>query len=448
MAWISKISITGNAAEKRILLLHGMAGTGKSTIANTIASWYYQLKRLGGSFCFKRGDNERKAENMFSTIARGMADLEEAYRLKLYEVIKSDTLLRTSGVSHSYMRVYKPWSDFFPATPLEQYERLISAPLRALEMIGEIVVVIDALDECDDRSEILAALAMDDLPHNIRLIVTTRPEEDIMRALDSLPHVLSRPLGGSEAGTDADIGLYFKTNLQRIKELDDDDIRELTRKAGSLFQWASTTCLYLAGDPARPGEQQVGADIRARLETILLADDGLDGIYHGILKKMLSPNASERASVLRVLVKILATSIPLPLLTLKALCIDEKERNLIDRDISKLGSLLDIHSSNGVRPIHTSFRDYLTNLNRSKEFFVDLHQGHCDLAIATLTTMNRELHFHMFDLPTSHQDITAILDNDPLRLLGSALYYSCRYWMIHLKALDNSSGIHIIEQVN
>jgi hypothetical protein len=108
MAWISKISTTSNVTEKRILLLHGMAGTGKSTIANTIASWYYQLKRLGGSFCFKRGDNERKAENMFSTIARGMADLEEAYRLKLYEVIKSDTLLRTSGVSHSYIRVYKP----------------------------------------------------------------------------------------------------------------------------------------------------------------------------------------------------------------------------------------------------------------------------------------------------------------------------------------------------
>jgi hypothetical protein len=98
IAWISRVGAASSTDRKRILLLHGMAGTGKSTIANTIASWYYQLKRLGGSFCFKRGDRERSSDNMFSTIARGMADLEEAYKLKLYEVIKSDTLLRTSGM--------------------------------------------------------------------------------------------------------------------------------------------------------------------------------------------------------------------------------------------------------------------------------------------------------------------------------------------------------------
>jgi adenylylsulfate kinase-like enzyme len=82
----------------RVLLLHGMAGTGKSTIANTIASRYNQLKRLGGSFCFKRGDEERSPLKMFSTIARGMADLDDAYRIKLYEAIKLDTRLRTSGM--------------------------------------------------------------------------------------------------------------------------------------------------------------------------------------------------------------------------------------------------------------------------------------------------------------------------------------------------------------
>jgi hypothetical protein len=102
MAWISRVGPTSSANEKRILLLHGMAGTGKSTIANTVASWFYQLQRLGGSFCFKRGDNELRAQNMFSTIACGIADLEEAYRLKLYEAIKSDRLLRTSGIFLPY----------------------------------------------------------------------------------------------------------------------------------------------------------------------------------------------------------------------------------------------------------------------------------------------------------------------------------------------------------
>jgi hypothetical protein len=75
-----------------------MAGTGKSTILNTIASYYNQRRELGGSFCFKRNDDGRSAKYMFSTIARGMADLNEDYKLKLYEAIKSDTGLRTSGL--------------------------------------------------------------------------------------------------------------------------------------------------------------------------------------------------------------------------------------------------------------------------------------------------------------------------------------------------------------
>ena len=102
MVWISRVGPASDVSDKRILLLHGMAGTGKSTIANTIAFWYYQLQRLGGSFCFKRGDNELRAQNMFSTIACGIADLEEAYKLKLYETIKSDRLLRTSGACLLY----------------------------------------------------------------------------------------------------------------------------------------------------------------------------------------------------------------------------------------------------------------------------------------------------------------------------------------------------------
>jgi hypothetical protein len=74
-----------------------MAGTGKSTILNTIASYYYQRKELGGSYCFKRNDSGRTAKYTFSTIAGGMADLNEDYKLKLYEAVKSDVGLRTSG---------------------------------------------------------------------------------------------------------------------------------------------------------------------------------------------------------------------------------------------------------------------------------------------------------------------------------------------------------------
>ena len=95
--WVAACTASGsNGPQKTIFLLHGMAGTGKSTIAHTVASRLYELKRLGASFCFSRDDyNNRNAENMFSTIACGMADLDKCFKVKLAEGIK-DRALRSS----------------------------------------------------------------------------------------------------------------------------------------------------------------------------------------------------------------------------------------------------------------------------------------------------------------------------------------------------------------
>ena len=82
---------------KSIFLLHDMAGTGKSTIANTIALRLSAMKRLGASFCFSRDDRiNRNAENMFSTIARSMADVDPCFKVKLTEAL-DDLGLSSSG---------------------------------------------------------------------------------------------------------------------------------------------------------------------------------------------------------------------------------------------------------------------------------------------------------------------------------------------------------------
>ena len=46
------------------------------------------MKRLGASFCFSRDDRiNRNAENMFSTIARGIADIDPCFKAKLAEAL-------------------------------------------------------------------------------------------------------------------------------------------------------------------------------------------------------------------------------------------------------------------------------------------------------------------------------------------------------------------------
>lgn len=95
---------TGNSSAdsdelKTIFLLHGMAGTGKSTIANTISVRLSQSGRLGGSFFFSQDDKiNQNAQNMFSTLARSLASLDRSFKIKLFEAVE-DPALCSSGIN-------------------------------------------------------------------------------------------------------------------------------------------------------------------------------------------------------------------------------------------------------------------------------------------------------------------------------------------------------------
>jgi hypothetical protein len=323
-----------------------------------------------------------------------------------------------------------------PASPLEQYEKLICEPLKALQLTNKILVVIDALDECDNRREILEALSRNELPSEMRVIVTTRPEYDIMETLGSHSHVQPRHLRLDEPGIEDDILLYFTSQFENAgTSFGTEEMRKLTQKAGGLFRWASTACRYIT-NRSRPG-----TNVRRRYERILSEDDMLDGLYRAILQDVLTSDAEGRKPVLAALATILAASVPLPISAFKELCTTEEERQVMDEDIPLLGSVFDIHLHTPIRPIHNSFRDYLTDRKRSNEFFVDLTCGHENLALNAFTKMNRELRFNMFDIRTSHHDFNTLIGDKshPLLQPASALQYSCRYWIDHIRALDMPS---------
>ncbi len=68
----------------RIFLLSGVAGSGKSAIAHTIANLFYGQKRLGSSYCFARADQaNRRPDNLLSTITLNIADIDEHWKMSL-----------------------------------------------------------------------------------------------------------------------------------------------------------------------------------------------------------------------------------------------------------------------------------------------------------------------------------------------------------------------------
>src|SRR5277367_638703 len=74
--------------ERSIFWLNGLAGTGKSTIARTIAREYYGGKRLGASFFFSRGGGDvSHAGKFFTTIAVQLADKSPSLKRYICEAI-------------------------------------------------------------------------------------------------------------------------------------------------------------------------------------------------------------------------------------------------------------------------------------------------------------------------------------------------------------------------
>jgi len=86
-AWATNIALD----TARIILLTGPAGTGKSTVAHTIAARIDDMKRLGTSFCFDRNETaQRRPEHLLPTIARGLADFHPVFKSALWQKIEDN----------------------------------------------------------------------------------------------------------------------------------------------------------------------------------------------------------------------------------------------------------------------------------------------------------------------------------------------------------------------
>jgi cytidylate kinase len=82
MAWVDE------GDEKRIFWLNGMAGTGKSTIARTIARKYHDENYLGASFFFSRGGGDvSHAGKFFTSIAVQLASKSSSLKRSICEAI-------------------------------------------------------------------------------------------------------------------------------------------------------------------------------------------------------------------------------------------------------------------------------------------------------------------------------------------------------------------------
>ena len=338
----------------RIFWLHGLAKEGKSAIAHTIALWSDNVGILGSCFCFDRDRAAKhREEKMMTTVARDMADRDPAWRQALADTIAKDQSLKTS---HDLVR---------------QWEKLILEPFSRVSgrIAGKVVMIIDGLDECQPdsaRSQILSVLTSAktaNLPSNFRLLVMSRPSHDIQHALSEAPHATSMSLDDIPvSSTNHDIGLFISKQIGHLEGIDETEISHMVRDAGGLFEWARLACQFIK-------TYRAGETAKERFDE--LHEEGatlLDEMYHTSLDTIIGKSPESLAQFCSVMHVILS----------KEILRDALEAHFSRKPnhcntLKSLAPLLTgiTHPSTPVRPVHTSFIDFLNDPSRSREYFVD-----------------------------------------------------------------------------
>lgn len=414
-----------------IFWLNGMAGTGKSTIARTVAQSFKEDGPLGASFFFKKGEADRgNARRFISTITKQL-------------------MARDQQLASGVLRVIRTDPDISAKSLREQFAKLILQPLQDLErnQTAIMVIVIDALDECEQDNEIRMILEL--LPHvqkstsiRLKVFITSRPELPIQLGFkkvdnyqDLVLHELPQPV------IEHDIRLYLKDELSKIKGDNDtlpsdwpgsDRMEKLVGMSIPLFIFAATVCRFI-GDGIRDPEER----IRSILQSQGVSQSAqMENIYQPVLEQLLNPRDGNESRRLEnefrdIVGVIILLTTPLSVHSLgKLLSLPEGNISFLLR---KLHSVLSVPKSIHlpVRFLHLSFRDYL--LNTKSAFHVDEKEMHRKIALHCLRIMNVSLKHNICSLlryGTQRMDIQRqIVDQH----LSAELQYSCRYWVYHLE---------------
>jgi len=304
-----------------------------------------------------------------------------------------------------------------------QLQKLIFDPIlqTQIHLPKRLVIVIDALDECDDNSIVnivgLLATTLEKYDPSIRIrlrfLVTSRPEEPLVEFFTGL-HIPSFDM--SALNPEKDIRIFLEDELQKLAnstpyEMKEKDIWLLAKISGGVFVAARIAVDFVA----------FGKSPDSQLQKLHNAGhiSGLDVVYRLVLDTI----AAQASLVLDILpiATIVLSFTPLSRLALTDLLHIKIER--LDNLLYALRAVIHVREGDAIYPIHASFRDFLTDPDRctNPRVFVNPTRHHNMISCACFDRMTSLL---------QKPDLRNIC-RDGEELLPDDLTYACQYWARH-----------------
>lgn len=425
---------------RQVYWLNGLAGTGKSTLAKSVAHYAADKGHLGASFFCSRDEKDRSdVKYIFPTLAFQLSKLFPKFRTELIKVVKDR-------------------GDY--VLPAVQLQKLIIDPLRNTGLLTQpILIVIDALDECKDKSTsstILMALSkyIDEVPF-LKVFVTSRPEpavRDAFLLLRERSNVLDLHEVRPEL-VNEDIRRFLAVRLtETTKGRSDKDlsapwpperlVKKLAHKAAGSFIFANTVCKFINPD----GDLEDQIEQIAELPTDNEGRLGIDDLYRKVFESAIAHFSDKEVSECRF---ILGTIILLQ----NPLSLSDLSRLLYLKPGHVTGLLRGFHSvlaiprkdkdrARVVRIIHTSFHDFLISERRCLDARLLVHPAlqHGDIALLLLRRLTDGQQSDLLDTSQLDPDQATETSKNEMKVpIDKSLSYACRFWADHLESASSGN---------
>ena len=328
--------------------------------------------------------------------------------------------------------------------------------VRPLEQSGvSTVIVIDALDECEDEGSASAILSVlgrlvSEIP-KVKFFLTGRPESRIYEGF-RLPLLAKMTdmfvLHDVERDqVDSDIRLFFRTSFleltTRRSGLDnwpaEEQLDLLCGRAAGLFVYAAVAVRFIDDDKRGQREQ---LDLLLESQKVGAHEgEALDTLYTSILREAFSDDDdpeddAKTRSVLGVVILAVNPLSPSAIATLLGFDTEDVPPLL---SLAKSLLVFQEDPSYPVRPFHKSFPDFITDPARctNPRFHIPPADHHLQFLTSCLGLMDLTLAKNACKLPdgVANSDVND-LEQRIEENIDPALRYSCVSWHAHLIDMD------------